>query len=534
MAQTTPQSGSGQRSPLIPSSANQRPPIVVVLGHVDHGKTSLLDAIRKTNVVARESGGITQHIGAYQVEIPEESKSRESEANRGTPQKITFLDTPGHEAFGAIRSRGAKVADVAILVVAADESVKPQTQEAIRIIKEEKIPVVVAITKIDKTGSNIQKIKQDLAGDEILVEDWGGTVPIIEVSAKQNQGISELLEMVLLVAELEDLKEDRTLPASGLIIESNLDKRRGYVATALVKKGILSLGDWIVAGAVIGKVKSMEDFMGGLIESAGPSQPVLITGWPNTPEIGREFKSAYDREEAQILAAANVDLSPLFSFLKTSHTQLDPNKKYLKLVIKTDVSSSLEAIESALKHIKSDEVAYTVLSYDIGNVSDADVRTAIGGGGSVVGFRVSVENSARKLAEKEHVSLATFSVIYELIEHIRKEMGGLLEAQTQRSELGKVKILALFKKESKAQIIGGRVLSGKLVRGALADVTRDGKSLAICRIGQVQQAKQDVPEVTEGLEAGIRADIIDSKSAVDIQVGDILEIFQEEKIERSL
>src|SRR3989344_3992520 len=260
MAQTTPQSGSGQRSPLIPSSANQRPPIVVVLGHVDHGKTSLLDAIRKTNVVARESGGITQHIGAYQVEIPEESKSRESEANRGTPQKITFLDTPGHEAFGAIRSRGAKVADVAILVVAADESVKPQTQEAIRIIKEEKIPVVVAISKIDKPGANVQKVKQDLAGEEILVEDWGGTVPVVEISAKEKRGINELLDMVLLVAELEDLKEDRSLPATGVIIESNLDKRRGYVATALIRKGILSVGDWIVAGTINGQNKLHEGF----------------------------------------------------------------------------------------------------------------------------------------------------------------------------------------------------------------------------------------------------------------------------------
>jgi translation initiation factor IF-2 len=503
-----------------PTSTKFRPPIVVVLGHVDHGKTSLLDVIREANVVGGESGGITQHIGAYQA------------VAQG--KLITFLDTPGHEAFSAIRSRGTKVADVAILVVAADESVKPQTQEAIRIIKDEKIPVVVAISKMDKPGANPQKIKQDLAGEEILVEEWGGTVPVVEISAKEKRGITELLDMVLLVAELEDLKEDHTLPATGVIIESNLDKRRGYIATALVQKGSVSVGDWIVAGAVVGKVKSMEDFMGNDLESAEPSQPVLITGWPNTPEIGREFTTAYSKSDAQDLAAANVDLTPLFSFLKTSKTQIDPNKKYLKLVIKTDVSSSLEAIEAALKHIKSDEVMYTVLSYDIGSVSDSDVKTAIAGGGSVIGFRVPVENSARKLAERDHVSLATFDIIYELIEHIRKEMASLLDAEIRREVLGKVKVLAEFKKDSKSQVIGGRVLSGKLVRGAFCDVLRDSKSVMIGRVGQVQQAKQDVPEVSEGLETGMRIDIIDSKAVVEIKAGDVLEIYQEERIARSL
>jgi len=505
----------------IKSASENRPPIVVVLGHVDHGKTKLLDVIRKANIADGESGGITQHIGAYQA------------VAQG--KMITFLDTPGHEAFTAIRSRGAKVADVAILVVAADESVKPQTQEAIHIIKEEKIPVVVAISKTDKPGANVQKVKQDLAGEEILVEDWGGTVPVVEISAKENRGISELLDMVLLVAELEDLKDDRSLPTTGIIIESNLDKHRGYVATALIHKGILSIGDWIVAGTAIGKVKSMEDFTGNRLNTAVPSQPVLITGWTNPPEIGREFTTALTKDSAQDIVASNVNLAPLFCFLRTSHTQLDPLKKYLKLVIKTDVSSSLEAIEMALKQIKSEEVMYTVLSYDIGAISDSDVRTAAaGGGGSVIGFRVSVETSARKLAEKDHVNLATFDVIYELIEYIRKQMAALLMAEIRREMLGKVKILATFKKDARAQVIGGRVLSGKLVRGAFCDVTRDGQSMMIAKVGQVQQAKQDVPEVAEGLETGMRIDIIDSKTAIDIQVGDILEIYQEESIARTL
>jgi translation initiation factor IF-2 len=357
---------------------------------------------------------------------------------------------------------------------------------------------------------------------------------VVEISAKENLGISELLDMVLLVAELEDLKDDRSLPATGVIIESNLDKHRGYVATTLIRKGTLSVGDWIVAGTVIGKVKSMEDFNGNRLNTAEPSQPVLITGWTHAPEIGREFTTTPDKDSAQDLAAANINLAPLFYFLKTSHTQIDPLKKYLKLVIKTDVSSSLEAIEMALKQIKSEEVVYTVLNYDIGAVTDSDVRTAIGGGGSVVGFRVPVETSARKFAEKEHVSLATFDVIYELIEYVRKQMASLLEAEVRREVVGKVKILATFKKDARAQVIGGRVLSGKLVRGAFCDVIRDGKSLMIAKVGQVQQAKQDVPEVAEGLETGMRIDIIDSKTVIDIEVGDVLEVYQEERIARTL
>jgi translation initiation factor IF-2 len=502
------------------TGTEHRPPIVVVLGHVDHGKTSLLDVIRQANVAGGESGGITQHIGAYQA------------VAQG--KMITFLDTPGHEAFGAIRARGAKVADVAILVVAADEGVKPQTQEAIRIVKEEKIPFIVAISKVDKAGANIQKVKQDLAGEEVMVEDWGGTVPVVEISAREKRGISELLDMVLLVAELEDLKEDRSLPAVGVIIESNLDKRRGYVATTLIHKGILSVGDWLVAGTVTGKVKSMQDFAGNMLDSAGPSQPVSIIGWSRPPEIGREFTSTPTKDKAEEISASNIDLTPLFSFLKAHKTVMDPNKKYLKLVIKTDVSSSLEAIEMALKQIKSEEVAYTVLSYDIGAVSDSDVKTAVAGGGAVIGFRVPVEASARKLAEKEHISLATFDVIYELVEHIRKEMAGFLNAEVRREIVGKVKILALFKNDSKAQVVGGRVLSGKLVRGALCDVQRDGQSVMLAKVGQVQQAKKDVPEVSEGFETGMRIDIIDSRTVVDIQVGDILEIYSEEQIARTL
>lgn len=332
-----------------------RPPVVVVLGHVDHGKTKLLDTIRKTNVAGKESGGITQHIGAYQVEVGGKS--------------ITFLDTPGHEAFSAIRSRGAKVADIAVLVVAADEGVKPQTKEAIKIIKAEEIPMVVVLNKIDKDTANSQRVKQELAAEEILVEDYGGQVPMVEVSAKDGTNIKELLNMILLVAEVEELKEDLTPPAEGVIIESNMDKCRGYVATALVRKGILSLGGWIVVGTVIGKIKSMEDFLGKPIMEASPSQPVLLTGWSMAPEIGKKFTSAKDKDEAMRISEENVDIKHLFLFLKNpEQKEGDKNKKIFNLVIKTDVSSSLEAVENVLSQIKSDEVGYNVITYDIGNI----------------------------------------------------------------------------------------------------------------------------------------------------------------------
>ena len=446
---------------------------------------------------------------------------------------ITFLDTPGHEAFTAIRSRGAKVADIAILVVAADESVKPQTKEAIRIIKEEKIPFIVALNKIDKEGANVQKVKQDLATEDVLVEDWGGKVPVIEISAKANRNIDALLDMVLLVAELEELNEDLSSPAKGIIIESNLDKRRGYVATALVQKGILNLGDFIVVGTVVGKIKSMEDFTGKAIAGAKPSQPVLITGWPTAPDIGKEFVVAPDKDEATRIAGENVNLAPLFSFFKGSVETGDENKKFLNLVFKSDVSSSLEAIEASLKAIKSQEVGYRVISYDIGNISEADVKTAIASKCQVVGFRVGTEESAKKLADKEGVKISNFEIIYELIEYVRNEMSELLGAEIKKNPLGKLKVLAVFKKDARAQIFGGRVMSGNAVRGAMGDVTRNGVALGSGKIGQLQHNKEDMPEVKEGLEAGIRFDAI-TKDFPEVKVGDILDIYEEEKIARTL
>lgn len=498
---------------------NIRPPVVVVLGHVDHGKTSLLDTIRKTKIAEKESGGITQHIGAYQAVIND--------------KMITFLDTPGHEAFSAIRSRGAKVADIAILVVAADESVKPQTKEAIQIIKEEKMPFLVAINKIDKEGANIQRVKQDLAAEEVLVEDWGGKVPVIEISAKQDKNIHELLEIVLLLAELEDLKEDLSLPAEGVIIESNLDKRRGYSATALVNKGILKLGDWIVTGTVIGKVKSMEDFMGRSIVEAVPSQPVVITGWISPPEIGRKFITAYSKDDASQLQADNVDLTPLFQFFSGFNEEDSSQKKILNLILKSDVRSSLEALDNILRSIKSDEVGYRVVVNDIGNISEADVKSAIASKAEIVGFRIDVDEATKRLAEREGVKIQTFDVIYNLIEYIRSEMASLLDPEVSKISLGKLKVLAIFKKDSKWQIIGGKVISGKVARGALTDVIRNGSCVMTGKISQLQHNKEDINEVSEGKEAGLRIDN-SGKEQVDISVGDMLEVYEEEKTARVL
>ncbi len=520
-------------------TAQTRPPVVVVLGHVDHGKTKLLDTIRKTSVAEHESGGITQHIGAYQVEVPQGPKSSEASREGGLPKRaITFLDTPGHEAFSAIRSRGVKVADVAILVMAADEGVKPQTKEAIGIIKESEIPFIVAINKIDKEGANPQKVKQDLAAENILVEDWGGKIPVVEISAREGRNISELLDMILLVADLEELTAETGTPAQGVIIESYLDKRRGYVATALVQQGILRVGTWITVGRTVGKVKSMEDFLGKSLDQAVPSQPVSITGWSEAPDIGKPFFTAVSKDKVQEIADGNINIAPLLLFLQEQAPLPEPgrDKKKLNVVFKSDVSSSLEAIEAALKSIPSDEVCYEVLEYGIGNITEADVRIAAGAQAMIFGFRVRIEESAKKVAEKEGVAILTFDIIYELIAAVREALGGLLAPEIIRNVIGKLRVLAVFKKDARSIIAGGKVTSGAIRRGAMADVLRGDTLIATGKIGQLQQNKEDVPEVKEGLEAGIRFDIarIIEGTTLEIRDGDIVEVYEEQKSKRTL
>ena len=512
-----------------------RPPIVVVLGHVDHGKTSILDKIRQTKVAEKETGGITQHIGAYQVE--------HAPAGSAQAKKITFLDTPGHEAFSAIRSRGARVADVAVLVVAADEGVKSQTKETIQIIKEAKIPFVVVINKTDKEGANPMHVKQELAEQEVMVEGYGGTVPAVELSARTGEGINELLEMILLVAELEELQAPLDTPAKGVVIESHKDSRRGIVATGLVTEGELRVGDWVSAGDAFGRIKSLENFLGKPIEVATASQPCAILGWEISPRVGQEFKVAASREEAEKKSLTESILGPINVFAKEVGTEGEvTNKKIANLIIKADVQSSLEAIDQVLRAIRSEEVGYNVVDYGVGAINDTDVKNAIAKKASIIGFRVSVDESVRQMAEREKISAQTFDIIYGLAEAVRSIMSEFLEPEIKRIPLGKVKIIAIFKNLGKSQVVGGKVTQGKAVRGAIIDVIRNGALLITGKLGQLQHDKADVAEVTEGLEAGIRFDMpsVPAKqiqpisASTLIKEGDVLEIYEEEKIKRSI
>lgn len=503
----------------VTKTASRRPPIIVVMGHVDHGKTKLLDTIREADVIEGESGGITQHIGAYQVE--HEGKV------------LTFLDTPGHEAFTAIRSRGAKVADIAILIVAADESVKPQTQEAIRIIKESEIPYVVAINKIDKEGANIERVKQDLATNEVLVEGWGGDIPVLEISALNGNGIDELLEMVLLVADLQDLEADASGSGTGLIIESHLDKQRGTVATALVHDGTLKVGEYIVVGAITGKVRALEDFNGEQIKEAGPSQPAVVIGWTQAPEIGQTFRSTDVKKIADSWEEDSVPTGESFVFFKESvREKIDPEKKILNIIFKSDVSSSLEAIELSVKNIESEKVAFRVLDYGVGNVNERDVKTAAGNGAIIMGFHVGIEPSAKKLAEKEGVTIQSYEIIYELIEAFRIAMADQLEPELKRNVVGQLEILALFKIEGNKQVLGGRVKGGKVTRGSMVDLVKGEKLIPLGKLMQLQHNKDDVAEVAMGMEAGLRIDI--SQAQGSPEVGDTLEFYEQEKIRQNL
>ncbi len=498
-----------------------RPPIVVIMGHVDHGKTTILDTIRKTRVAAKEAGGITQHIGAYQAE------------HNG--KKITFLDTPGHEAFTAIRSRGASVADIAILVIAAEEGLKPQTKEAIKIIKETQTSFIVAINKVDKDGANPQKVRQELAEADVLVEDYGGQVPVVELSGKTGKGIDQLLETILLVAEVEELSAITNGPAKGFVLESHLDSRRGTVATLLVQSGELTVGNWLVAGTAIAKVKSLEDFSNKVTKSASASEPCVVLGWESVPSLGTEFQVVESQDEAKKLAAEAAKLAPTALFAYATGPEKTQTKTAY-LIIKADVQSSLEAIDQVLRTIHSDEVEYRVMSYGVGKINDNDIKQAKSGHAAIIGFHVEAESTVKQMAEREHIRIATFSIIYELVELVRDIMSDLLDPEIKRNDAGKLKVLALFGTQGKTQIIGGKVSQGKAVRGALVEVTRAGKIFAKGKIVQLQQKKADVSEVAEGLECGLRVDVVPSDLGVPMMIkeSDVLEMFEEEKIKRSI
>lgn len=496
-----------------------KPPVVVILGHVDHGKTSILDNIRKSKVAEGEAGGITQHIGAYQAE------------HNG--KAITFLDTPGHEAFTAIRSRGANVADVAILVVAADEGVKPQTKEAIAIIQKSETPFIVAINKIDKDAANPDKVKQELAEQQVFVEGYGGQVPVIELSAKAGDGINDLLDMILLVTELEELPYYPELVAQGTIIEAHKDERRGMLANAITREGTLYVGDWVVAGHAYGRVKSLENFLGKAVKEILPAQPCSILGWDVLPHVGQPFHVAKDRATAEKEALIASELGKKNIFLRENQTE--SNKKVCNLILRADVNSSLEAIDFVLQGIQSEEVDYKVIDYGIGDITAGDIQNARSTNASVIGFHVGLPEGIQQIAERENIYVKTFDIIYQLVEAVRERMAELLDVEIQRTPVGKLKILATFKQEGKTYIVGGRVTQGKAVRGEMIEVTRNNAIIGTGRLGQLQHDKKDVTEVAEGLECGLRFDLQKTEQRVfTINVGDVLEIYHEEKIKRSL
>jgi len=492
-----------------------RPPIVVILGHVDHGKTSLLDTIRKTNVVAKESGGITQHIGAYQVEYQ--------------GKKITFIDTPGHEAFSQMRSRGAKAADIAILVVAGEEGVRPQTKEVISYIKKEEIPVIVAVNKIDKPQANFEKTVGELEKEGLIVEARGGKVPAVKVSAKDGTGINELLEMILLVTELEELMADISKPANGVVIESYLDSKRGSVATFLVLEGILKVGQWVVCGRIYGKIKSLEDFKGEKLEQAEPSVPAVVLGLNSVPVVGEKFEVTDSEESAKKIIAEmqenKGDVVPAVS----SNVEGVEGEKILNLILKADVVGSLEAIQENLFKIDLGGIKLNIVKSEVGAITESDVKLAFPTEALIVGFRVKASNSVFDMAKRSKVKMRTFDIIYELFEEIRKEATKLMDPEINRENLGKLKVIAIFKREKSRMIIGGKVMDGKAVNKVLVDVIRNEEKIASGKIVQLQHNKNDMAEVEKGREAGVLYE-----GEPIIEEGDILEFYRIQKTRREL
>ncbi|OGZ33521.1 MAG: translation initiation factor IF-2 [Candidatus Portnoybacteria bacterium RBG_19FT_COMBO_36_7] len=496
------------------SKLQPRPPVVVVLGHVDHGKTSILDFIRKTKVAEKESGGITQHIGAYQIE------------HQG--KKITFIDTPGHEAFSAMRSRGAKVADLAVLVVAADEGMKPQTKEVISLVAHQNMPFVVALNKADKQGIVFEKVKKQLADNGVLAESSGGKIPMIPTSAKTGKGIDELLEMILLLAEMEELKIDTSAEASGVIIESLLDSKRGITATLLVRQGILFLKDAVAAESTYGLIKTMEDFAGRAIEKAEPSTPVRVTGFLDVPPVGEEWQFMHSLDEARARASQKGEIEKK----KREPAQIldiAPEQKVFNLILKGDVFGSLEALRQTLETIPQQEVMIRVIMAEVGQIGEADVKLADSAKAKIFGFRVGPTQIASNVAQRRGVRIFSFDVIYELVKAAREQMALMLEPEIMRQEVGQVKILASFKRDGSRQIIGGRVIKGKAERGVFAEVSRGEEKLGRGRVAQLQANKLDVDACQKDKECGM---LFEGEPVVE--KGDILVLFREEKKRREL
>ena len=501
-----------------------RPPIVTVMGHVDHGKTSLLDYIRKANVIAGESGGITQHIGAYSVELE-------------GGQRITFLDTPGHEAFTAMRARGAQVTDIVIIVIAADDDVMPQTKEAIAHAQAAGVPMIIALNKVDKPNANPDKIREQLSGMNILVEEWGGNVQSQEISAKFGTNVDLILEKVLLQAELLELKANPNKNAQGVIIEASLDKGRGYVSTMLVQAGTLRVGDYVLAGKNHGKVKAMLDERGHPLEEVGPSLPVTILGLDGAPAAGDKFKVLEDEREAKNIANRREQLQREQTIRTKKHLTLDEigrrialgEFKELNIILKGDVDGSVEALSDMLQRLSTEEIEINILHKGVGQITESDILLATASDAIVIGFNVRAGANAKELADKEEIEIRTYSVIYDAIDDVKEAMEGMLSPEIKEQVIGNVEIRETFKITKVGTIAGCMVLSGKVTRNSKIRLLRDGIVKFDGELESLKRFKDDVKEVTKGYECGLNI-----KGYNDIEVGDILEVYEEVSVKKKL
>ena len=507
-----------------PEDLKPRAPIVTVMGHVDHGKTSLLDYIRQENVIAGESGGITQHIGAYGVQLE-------------GGQKIAFLDTPGHEAFTAMRARGAQVTDLAIIVIAADDAIMPQTKEAIAHAQAAGVPIIFAINKIDKPGANPEKVKEGLANMNLLVEDWGGKIQSHDISAKTGQGVKELLEKVLLEAELLELKANPNKMASGTVVEAFLDKGRGYVSTILVQAGTLKVGDYVLAGKNSGKVRAMHDERGNDVKSAGPSTPVSILGLDGAPQAGDKFSVFEDEREAKQIAAKRTQLQREQSVRTQRHITLDEigrrialgDFQELNIILKGDVDGSVEALTDSFQKLSTEEIQVNIIHKGVGAITESDVLLATASDAIIIGFNVRPMGNARAIADKEEIDIRMYSIIYDAINDLKDAMEGMLSPELKEEITGTAEIREIFKVSKIGTIAGCMVTSGKIFRNSNVRLIRDGVVIYTGELASLKRFKDDAKEVAKGYDCGMQI-----KNYNDINIGDVIEAFHEVEVKKKL
>ena len=491
-----------------PEDTKSRPPVAVILGHVDHGKSSILEAIKGLKILEKESGGITQHIGAYEVEH--------------SGKKITFVDTPGHEAFSSMRSRGARVADIAVLVVAADEGVKPQTEEAMEHIKKAGVPMVVAINKIDKPEANPERVTQQLAEKEIYLESLGGKVPSCLVSAKEKRGLEDLLEMILLIAEMEDLKADFSALASGIVVESHLDSLKGPTATLIVESGTLKKQDFIATKSCCGKIKAMEDSQGKQVNEVFPSMPVLVYGFEKIPFVGEKFQVCSSLSSAKSLIETREKKVPL--------KKENLNQEKVNIILKADFFGSLEAIEGMLQEIPQERVSLNIVKSEVGDVNESDIKMAKSAQAEIIGFKIKAKSGIIQLAERDKVSISLFDVVYEIVERTRKMMEQAINPRIERTDLGKAKVLALFLQSKKNQILGCKILQGEARKNCKVEVLRvnpeinEEEVVGKGKVINLRKGEKETDKLLQGEECGILYE-----GNIKVQENDILLFYIEEQ-----